>query len=373
MGRPARDERLEATGRAAHAFAAHLARVRPEIERRLRARWDAKLEDVRRHGPDVVAMVGAARDLTLRGGKRFRAAMLAAAFLGVAPRARLEPALEAGTAIELLQAYLLMQDDWIDGDARRRGGPSVHAALARALGGAELGAASAILASDLTWGLSLDTLASAAAPPARLLEVIRLFAAVHDDVVIGQELDVLGGSSRSRSARSRSARSVEAMHALKTGSYTVRGPLLLGATLAGAPRRTLAALERYAAPLGVAFQLRDDLLGAFGSPAETGKPEGGDLRAGKRTAVIAAAERRLDAAGRAALARVMGKPRAPIGAVRAAARALDGGGARAPGAPRRDQICSPPPAQATPHTHPPPPRAILAGAAGALRMPGGSG
>src|SRR5262249_4093212 len=159
------------------------------------------------------------RDLTIRGGKRFRAGMLVAAFSGVAPRASLEPALSAAVSLELLQTYLLIQDDWMDGDAVRRGGPSAHAALAEAFRDPDMAACSAILAGDLTWGLAVRTLATARVKDHRRLRAIELFCAVHQDVVAGQQIDMLGRSA-----------DVEAMHALKTGSYTVRGPLLLGAT-----------------------------------------------------------------------------------------------------------------------------------------------
>src|SRR5262245_41831457 len=97
-------------------FDALLARVRPEVDRRLRRVWDGELRRARRHDRSVVPIVQAARDLTLRGGKRFRAAMVVAAYSGVRPRAGVEPALEGGVALELLQSYLLMQDDWMDGD-----------------------------------------------------------------------------------------------------------------------------------------------------------------------------------------------------------------------------------------------------------------
>ena len=73
---------------------------------------------------------------------------------------------------------------------------------------------------------------------------------------------------------------------LKTGSYTFELPLILGALLAGAEAGTLEALSAYAQPLGQAFQIADDLLGVFGSPAVTGKSAGNDLREGKRTLVV---------------------------------------------------------------------------------------
>jgi geranylgeranyl diphosphate synthase type I len=347
-----------AGGLAAAAFAELLAEVRPEIERRLARAWAVELRAVRGRGPDVESMALAARDLTMRGGKRFRAALVAAAHLGVAPRAALGPALDAGAALELLQTYLLAQDDWIDGDATRRGGPSVHAALAERLGDARLGDVSAILASDLTWGLALRTLASVELSPKRVVAAIELLASVHRDVVVGQQLDVLGR-----------AEDVEAMHALKTGSYTVRGPLLLGATLAGAPPATMRSLERYAAPLGVAFQLRDDLLGAFGTTAETGKPLGGDLRTGKRTAVLAEAEVRLDAAGRRAIDRVLGRADASDEEIVAATGALGACGAREAVTTRLGKLCDRSGALAARLPLAPRARAALAGAAEALRWP----
>jgi geranylgeranyl diphosphate synthase type I len=341
----------------AGAFLEFLGGVREEVDRRLAARWDAKLAELARHGKEVQAMAGAARDLTLRGGKRFRAGLLMAAYTGVAPRASRAIALEAGVALELLQSYLLVQDDWMDHDATRRGGPSVHAALSASLGDGHLGAASAMLASDLLWGLALATLASVPAPADRRIAAIELLCRVHEDVVIGQQIDLIGR-----------AEDVEAMHALKTGSYTVRGPLLLGATLAGADERAKAALERYAAPVGVAFQLRDDLLGMFGSSAQTGKPEGSDLRAGKRTAVVAEGERLLTGEGRRKLVAALGRADASDEVVRAAADALEACGARAAVEARLSALCSEAEGRAARLPLDPKAKTLLKGAARALRV-----
>ena len=79
------------------------------------------------------------------------------------------------------------------------------------------------------------------------------------------------------------------MAEFKTSKYTVQGPLHLGAAIADAPREVFAALTAYAIPLGEAFQLRDDVLGVFGDPLETGKPAGDDLLEGKRTLLVALA------------------------------------------------------------------------------------
>jgi geranylgeranyl diphosphate synthase, type I len=362
-------------------FAALLAVVRPAIEERLAALWDARLAQLCRHGPEVAAMAGAARDLTLRGGKRYRSALLVAAYTGVAPGAPVEPALQVGVALELLQTYLLIQDDWMDGDLTRRGGPTVHAALAERLGSAHQGESAAMLASDLSWNLAFEVVASVDLPAPRVLATLRELTRVHEDVIVGQQIDMLGR-----------AEDVEAMHALKTGSYTVRGPLVLGATLAGAPvsmgpqaapnpgpasrapADALAALARFAAPLGVAFQLRDDLLGTFGATAETGKPVGNDLRAGKRTAILAEAldgGSRLSPAGSEVLGRALGRASATEAEVSAAAAALEACGARAAVTARLSRLCHEAEVLAATLPLAAPAPALLAGAAAAL-APGGS-
>jgi len=99
--------------------------------------------------------------------------------------------------------------------------------------------------------------------------------------VEGQRLDLLADSDP------------ELTYELKTASYTVLGPLELGAALAGATPAQLKSFEGYARSAGVAFQLRDDLLNAFGDPKATGKPRGSDLRQGKKTPLVSEALRRL--------------------------------------------------------------------------------
>lgn len=352
----AKQPALRGTAVSRSAFVDLSNRVRPEVEQTLRATWDRKVKALAKYGPDVSAMAEAARSLTLRGGKRYRAILLSAAYTGVAPRAPFDVAIQAGAALELLQTYLLIQDDWMDGDESRRSGPTAHVALTRALGNAHTGAASAILASDLTWGMAIDMLVGLKVPAPRRLALLELVASVHEDVVVGQQIDVAGHAA-----------DVEVMHSLKTTSYTVLGPLLFGATLAGASDEVQKALSRFARPLGLAFQLRDDLLGTFGTPEQTGRPPGGDLRAGKRTALIVEAEGRLDGKGRQALSRVLGKADATPAALRAAADALEECGARAAVTGRLWSLCdrAESMAQALPLSRTA--RAALVGAASVLR------
>ena len=275
-------------------------------------------------------MVEAARELALRGGKRFRAGLLAAGWLAAGGDEDLDVAIDGGVAFELFQTYLLIQDDWMDGDMTRRGGPSVHAALAKSLGHEGRGAASAILASDLTWSLAVETfLKLERLSAAARLEALTTFAGVHEDVVFGQQLDVLA-----------EAKDVDVMHDLKTGSYTMRGPLVLGAVMAGGSQQLRDVLTQFASPLGIAFQLRDDLLGTFGDPAETGKPVGNDIIVGKRTALIIEAERLANADERHTIQKAWGRSDATEQDVSAATAALVSSGARRTIEDRQAALCT---------------------------------
>lgn len=277
---------VAARERARAAFRELATTTQAEVEARLASVLEARRARLAAIAPEAARPLDAAADLVLRGGKRFRAVLVRAAYEGLAAEgAPREPAIVGGAAYELVQAYLLVQDDWMDGDVTRRGGRTAHERLADELGSAHLGACSAVLASDLLFGYALELLTSDALGARERLTALRTLLETHEAVVAGQHLDV-----------THRAPSVELLHALKTGSYTVRGPLRLGFALAGAEPSSLdGALEAFAEPVGLAFQLRDDLLGTFGSEARTGKPVGNDLALGKRTAVLRAAEERVPA------------------------------------------------------------------------------
>ena len=235
-------------------------------EPRLRALLDDKLRAFETLPVELRDVATALREYLLRGGKRLRGALL---LLGheAAGGAR-EAALDASLGVELLHAYLLIHDDFMDQDDVRRGGPTLH----RALGGDHLAASLAVLCGSLceTWAYQL--LGTAAPVAARTIE----------QVILGQMADL-----RAPLGRELSEREILQVQRAKTGTYTFELPLHLGATLARAPQHVLDALSAYARPLGMAFQIVDDLLGSFGAPESTGKPNASDLRAGKRTLIVA--------------------------------------------------------------------------------------
>ena len=294
-----------------------LSDVKARVDRRLTGFFEQKREHARGLSGPSAELVEAVRDFTMRGGKRTRPAILIAGHLAVAADAQLDPLLDACAGLELLQSYLLIHDDWMDQDDERRGGTTLHRLFADRLQDQHLGASVAILAGDLANAFAIELVAQSAVVSHHASAALEVFWTMQRDVVYGQALDLIA------------YRDVALIQRLKTGSYSVKGPLLLGAVLAGASAAQRAALERYAEPAGLAFQVRDDLLGTFGAPEKTGKPAGNDLRAGKRTALVEEAEKRLSPSEREPLSAVLGKADASDAAVRSAIELLERTGARA--------------------------------------------
>ena len=198
-----------------------------------------------------------------------------------------EEILRAAASLELLHTFAIIHDDVMDRSPLRRGQPATHKAMAR--GDEHLGVSSAILTGDLALALADSLFATSGFSPADLLAGMGWYNRMRVEVVTGQYLDL--SASRSPTIDPETARLIAS---LKSGGYTVEKPLLIGAALARASSELTAALSAYGTLLGEAFQLRDDILGAFGDPVVTGKDADGDLREGKRTLLVAHA---LEAAG----------------------------------------------------------------------------
>ncbi len=291
-----------------------------EVKRRVDAHLECFFEQKRSYARALsepsLELVDALYEFTQRGGKRTRPAVLIAGHLAASAHTDIDALLDPCAGLELLQSYLLVHDDWMDQDDERRGGPALHKLFADRRNDRHLGASLAILAGDLGNGFAIELTAGAPMPADHRAEALRVFWEMQQDVVFGQALDLIAYAD------------VALIQRLKTGSYSVKGPLLLGAVIGGATAAQKRALERYADPVGQAFQARDDLLGTFGEPEKTGKPAGNDLRAGKRTALIEESEQRLGPDQRGPITQVFGKADASEADVRSAMELLERCGAR---------------------------------------------
>jgi geranylgeranyl diphosphate synthase type I len=150
--------------------------------------------------------------------------------------------------------------------------------------------------------------ASSGVEPEVLARARQPWQEMRSEVLAGQYLDVLNQVEGDESPEA-----ALAVARMKTAAYTVERPLHLGVTLAGADEHTVTAVRRFGADLGVAFQLRDDLLGVFGDTRATGKPAGDDLREGKRTLLIALGLQAAHGSAQAGVLRdALGDPRLSI-------------------------------------------------------------
>ncbi|MFD4030788.1 polyprenyl synthetase family protein [Streptomyces sp. NPDC058637] len=267
-----------------------------------------------------------------RGGKRLRTQFTWCGWRAVGGSGDATAVVRTGAALELVQACALIHDDVMDGSTLRRGAPAVHVDFAhmhrtaRMAGPPEAFATSAaVLAGDLalTWADDLLTETALGSPHGPGLH--REWQAMRGEMVAGQYRDI--------HAQATGASGVDeavTIATLKSALYTVERPLALGASLAGADASTMDALRSAGRCAGLAFQLRDDLLGTFGDPDVTGKPADEDLRTRKLTYLLAVGLGLAEASGdeEAADALAPGPPCPSDDAVQRMRAALERTGAR---------------------------------------------
>jgi geranylgeranyl diphosphate synthase type I len=212
-------------------------------------------------------------------------------------------ALRAAASTELVHVFALLQDDVMDRSALRRGRPAVHVRLAgwhRAQGldgcAERFGESAAVLLADLCLVWAEQLFRDSGLPAAALARGWPCYDTLRGELAIGQYADLVNDAHGEPTLDE-----VLNVTRRKSGNYTVRRPLELGASLAGADEHVLAVLGEYGELVGEAFQLRDDVLGVFGRPDVTGKPSGGDLREHKATSVVVLAKDMATAAQEAEL------------------------------------------------------------------------
>jgi geranylgeranyl diphosphate synthase type I len=273
---------------------AHVDRVLEQVATDLERMWadTGEYNDTLVERAVPALLVGAVRG----GGKRLRPTMSYLGWLtigGPDSGAGYDDVVCVGAALDLLHAFALVHDDIMDESQSRRGNPTTHvlaADLHRAAAatgdGGRFGESTAMLLGDLL-------LAEAGQLVACLPQAMRtLWRSMVVELVAGQLRDLSGAATRRRDIEH-----ARAVARAKSGAYSVQRPLQLGCLAAGGNRQAMHCLTEYGRNVGEAFALRDDLLGVFGDPAETGKPVGEDLTAGKATVVLSVATAALRGTG----------------------------------------------------------------------------
>ena len=273
------------------------------VQQKLDNFCDDKRNELREISEELEPLIDFTQSL-LAGGKRFRALFCFWAWAGyqkseVDPSALSvsSPIVGVAAALEMFHAAALVHDDLLDQSDTRRGQPAVHKRFeslhqkhSYAGSSERFGLAGSVLVGDmmLAWSSELFGDALLHLPEeADEASCRHEFGRMRFEVMAGQYLDVLEENAAHTRAPGEAVARANNVMLYKTAKYSLEAPLLIGATLSGVTADKLKGLSEFGIPLGLAFQLRDDILGVFGDPAETGKPAGDDLREGKRTVLVA--------------------------------------------------------------------------------------
>jgi geranylgeranyl diphosphate synthase type I len=279
--------------------------IDPEIEKYL----DKVIAEARKKDLFMSEALKYVKKMILAGGKRLRPALMYYGYVGAGGKNR-KRILETAASIELIHFFLLIHDDIIDKDNKRHGIDTVHfyydkmgKLIFHGSDSIHFGNSMAIIIGDMVSALGNQLLFSSKFDSGLVIKALIKLQRIVSNVVIGQSQDIYIEYKKKASEKE-----VLKMYENKTAKYTIEGPLHLGAILAGTKDELLNALSKYAVPVGIAFQIQDDILGIFGSEKKLGKPVGSDIEEGKQTLLVVKAKER---AGKGQLRKInylLGKP-----------------------------------------------------------------
>ncbi len=245
------------------------------VENELEKFFKKKLESVD-IDDEIKRMVDVIREYTMRGGKRLRPVLTIVSYKLYGGKNEGE-IIKASGSLELIQSYLLIHDDIIDESDLRRGKPTVHKIYS--YNGEKFGRDMAIIAGDLASMYAQEILSTSNFNKEDLVNALYKLSEIVEYTGYGQILDVLSSYRDNFSEDD-----LLKLHTYKTAKYTIEGPMIIGSMLAG--NYDFRMISEYSIPVGIAFQLQDDVLGLFGNEIEIGKPVTSDLEEGKKTLLI---------------------------------------------------------------------------------------
>jgi geranylgeranyl diphosphate synthase type I len=240
--------------------------------------FDRCIVETKKTDPVITEALQYVKKMTLAGGKRLRPALMYYGYIAAGGK-ELEKALKTSVSIELIHTFLLIHDDIMDRDGTRHGIDSIHAHYEK-LGkkyfpkqdNAHFGNSMAIIIGDMVGALGNQIIFESGFDAKGILKALSKLQSVVSYTVVGQAKDMYIEYRKKGTEKE-----ILTMYEYKTAKYTLEGPLHLGAILGGADENFAEKLSRFAIPVGVAFQIQDDILGIWGDPAVTGKATGNDL------------------------------------------------------------------------------------------------
>ena len=234
-------------------------------------------------------ILGCIKEYCLRDGKRIRPLLLLNSYYGyklVLKNKR--EIIKLGAVIEMMHSLLLIQDDIIDRSEMRRGGKALHVELGDRYSSLTnnklIGQDIASVTADILFSLSIEIISGLNIRHDIKDRFLEIFSKTYEKTAWGQILDSLNTMPRNIDPANDMPMQISIM---KTAYYTIVYPLTMGYILSGGKnKREIANIESFGIPLGIAFQMRDDILGVFGIEKDTGKPNDSDILEGKLTLLV---------------------------------------------------------------------------------------
>jgi geranylgeranyl diphosphate synthase, type I len=255
------------------------------IDKELKNQFEQFKKNLPTKDKTIIDMIKNLEEFSLRGGKRVRPALLLLGYFIFKDKVDKKIYTLAGS-LELIHAFLLIHDDVMDKTKLRRGKDTLHIIytkhkIRKDYDKDTYGNNMAIVAGDLLCSFCYKQILTCKLDPETKLKVMSLTNDVIINTCIGQALDM-----RVQGQNKVKEHNIIEMYALKTARYSIEGPLITGATIGNAHIEHIKSLSAFSIPLGIAFQLQDDLLDIFQSKKQTGKDNYSDLREGKRTLLL---------------------------------------------------------------------------------------
>ncbi len=296
-----------------------LASLKNKVDRELEKFFALKIKQIknREKKNSLLELTEGVKDFVLRSGKRMRPILFYYGYLLAGGKNEKE-IIKVSTSIELIHSYFLIHDDIIDQDSLRHGDLSMHCRyeekFSSKLGKKDskhFGTSMAIIAGDLASAYGYEILTNSNFSSELKIRALNKMNEIISDTIGGQSLDLT-----LQGRKSVSVSEVFEMQKQKTAKYTIEGPLHLGAILAGASGGFLKSLSDFAVPLGIAFQIQDDIIGVFSDSKKTGKPVGADIREGKKTFLVVQAMKKANKKQKDILNSALGNKQVGVGKIR---------------------------------------------------------
>lgn len=271
-------------------FQYKLGQLKKAIDRQLEKYLDLAIKDAKQKDVLLAEALGQMKKISLSGGKRIRGALLCQAYFGFGGKDR-SKIIKAAVAIELVHLYLLVHDDIIDKGTVRHGEMTLNAWFAKKyekkLGSQEakhLAISMALIIGDLLYAMAIEIIAEAGFEEKNVIATLAQLQKIVANTIVGQSQDI--NISYDEKIKEKE---ILKMYENKTAKYTFEGPLQIGALLAGEnDKKIFQKLSAFSIPLGIAFQIQDDILGVFGNEKKIGKTAS-DIEEGKKTLLVARA------------------------------------------------------------------------------------